>query len=336
MSDVATPLTLAELSRDYQLPESFLRALGLSDGPDGVRTPFLDASGKPQATLRRTSLTEPFATGWPAGQRQLPWGLWCLPRAKQRGQLFIVFSEPDAWVLWRHALPALALPDPTCLESEYLTGNVSVVIHRIPSDRGNQLVERVRVRLVQLDHGGRVCDLRLLNGHASLADLYRAAPQDFNARLMEALHDARPLQIRPASQAAPAGMMLDYEKRWPSRLYLQPSSVCGPLHPGAASLSPEPELTTPAPAWDERAWLQSQTPEKLLFYLGHERGDAMRFLQSELSTGPKSAQSLLHAARARGMSPRTVRRAKKLMAVKSQRRGLSSGAAQWVWSLSGD
>ena len=335
MSDLVTPLTLAELSRHYLLPEGFLRALGLSDGPDGVRTPFLDSAGKPQTTLRRTSLTEPFATGWPAGQRRLPWGLWCLPRARMRGQLFVVFTEPDAWVLWHHALPALALPDPTCLESEFLTGNVSVVIQRRPSDLGNQQVERVRVRLLQLDHGGRVCDLRLLNGHASLADLYRAAPQEFNARLMEALHDARSLQVRAATQPTPAGIMLDYEKRWPSRLYLQPASVCGPLHPGAASLDREPELTTPAAAWDERAWLQSQAPEKLLYYLGHERGDAMRFLQTELSTGPKSAQVLLHAARAQGLSSRTLRRAKKLLAVRSQRRGLAAGAGQWVWSLPG-
>ena len=114
------------------------------------------------------------------------------------------------------------------------------------------------------------------------------------------------------------------------------ASACGPLHPGAAALSPDPALRTPAPAWDERAWLQSQVPEKILYFLGHERGDAMRFLQTELSTGPKPARALLHAAQGRGLSQRTLRRAKKLLAVKSERRGKAGSRGEWVWSLAGE
>ena len=39
-------------------------------------------------------------------------------------------------------IAALALPDPRCLEADYLQGNPSLVIHRHPSSRGIHLVER--------------------------------------------------------------------------------------------------------------------------------------------------------------------------------------------------
>jgi hypothetical protein len=279
--------------------------------------------------LCRTSVTEDFAHGWPAGLPQPPWGLWCLHRARTLCQLYLVFSEPDAWVLWLHALPALALQDPVRLEADHVDGRyLSLLIHRMPSPRGQNLVERTQARLKQLCFPGRVADFRLCDGHTHLSDLYRAAPADFAKQLENAVHQARPLAVPAGPPPMISGAA--YEAGWPSRLYLPPASVHGPLSPTEQPTDAPPR--SPPEEASFRDWLD-ENKEDLLFCLGRECGDAMRFLQIELSGGPRPAQELLRAARQHGLSPRTLRRAKKLLRIASLRRYGADGVGLWEWTL---
>ncbi|MCI0641704.1 MAG: hypothetical protein L0Y70_21725 [Gemmataceae bacterium] len=319
----STPLTVADLARHYRVSEQFLRWLGMSDAPDGIETRYLDRAGNPMYTLRRTALTQPFPSGWPSGQRRLPWGLWTLERARQRGLLFLVFTEAEAWVLWQHAQPALALPDPACLESDAFPGNPSLAVHRdllLPADN---LVERVAVRLRQLNYAGRVCELRLLNGHTSLAELHRADPEAFVDRVQAAFCQARPISVRPAVNAPLPDA--DYARNWPARIYLPPANE--PLHPGAAALQPAP----PPPPFNPSSWLRSLDTQLFLSALGRARGKAQSFLQTALAAGPRPVTDLVRAARARGLSPRTLRRAKKALGIRSRRQRGQAGTTQWLW-----
>ncbi len=320
----STPLTVADLARHYRVSDQFLRWLSMSDAPDGIETRYLDRDCKPTFTLRRTSLTQPFPSGWPSGQRRLPWGLWCLERARQRGLLFLVFTEAEAWVLWQHAQPALALPDPACLEWDAFPGNPSLAVHRDLLLPAGKLVERVTVRLRQLNYAGGVCELRLLNGHTSLAELHRADPEAFVHSVQAAFCQARPISVRPAANAPLPEA--DYARIWPSRIYLPPANE--PLHPGAAALQPAPP---PAP-FNPNSWLHSLDTQLFLSALGRERGAALSFLQTALAAGPRPVTDLVRAARARGLSPRTLRRAKKALGIRSRRQRGQAGTMQWLWA----
>lgn len=331
MPPIAPALTVADLARYFELPDRFFQSFQMRDSARGVLTPFLDGDGCKRTALLRTTVDEDFPQGWPSATPFLPWGLWCLPRAKQRGQLFLVFSEADAWVLWYHSVPALALVDPLSLEAGFLEGNPSLIIHRHPSPRGNNLVDRVVTRLRQLEYPGRACNLRLSDGYMNLADLHRASPSDFTARLQAAVRQGQTLHPPTRPKTAPA-----QDWHWQRSAYIQPASVSSPLHPESSNVTqtpPEPPSAREYPLFGSPAWFATEAPEEIIFYLGRQRGEAIVFLQKALEDGPRPASELICAARGHGICVRTLRRAKKLLAAESVRRVRGQGRAEWTWEL---
>lgn len=65
----------------------------------------------------------------------------------------------------------------------------------------------------------------------------------------------------------------------------------------------------------------------------HEIHEADEFLQSILEGGREKSTNILKAARAHGISDRTLKRAKSRLRVKSNREGGISGQGTWYWSL---
>lgn len=78
----------------------------------------------------------------------------------------------------------------------------------------------------------------------------------------------------------------------------------------------------------------SRTGRDLLTFADDEdRGpidEAMEFLRNELAAGPKGAQDIFKAAKAEGISEKTLRRAQKQLGIKPQRAGFPSRS---YWSL---
>jgi len=61
-----------------------------------------------------------------------------------------------------------------------------------------------------------------------------------------------------------------------------------------------------------------------------ERDEAVRFLRVELADGKRSAKEIQDAAKAAGVGPGSLKRAKRALAVKSDKDGFQGG---WVWRL---
>jgi len=56
------------------------------------------------------------------------------------------------------------------------------------------------------------------------------------------------------------------------------------------------------------------------------------FLREQLQAGPREVEELLHAALERGVTKRTLERAKKVLGVKATRQGFGAGGG-WFWKL---
>lgn len=112
-------LTLAALAEAKKLPLDFLRELGLRDTQHGVKIPYFDQDGQLVAVRYRLALSGERRFYWRKGDKSLPYGLWRLAEARDRGQLFIVEGESDTWTLWLHGVPALGVPGKSVWRREW-------------------------------------------------------------------------------------------------------------------------------------------------------------------------------------------------------------------------
>ena len=81
-----------------------------------VAIQYRDASGKKLRTKYRIRLVKvPGANGerfvWGEGSGgMVPYGLWRLDAAREKGSLVLTEGESDAWSLWAEGIPALGIP----------------------------------------------------------------------------------------------------------------------------------------------------------------------------------------------------------------------------------
>lgn len=119
--DLFAPLTVEQVAAAKQLPEDFLRSLGVRDGVldgrRGVAIPYQDAQGGVQFERLRLRLAKEIDKRgkerprfWqPRGVRLALYGLERLGSASGQN-LYVVEGESDCWSLWHHGYKAIGVP----------------------------------------------------------------------------------------------------------------------------------------------------------------------------------------------------------------------------------
>ena len=206
----AGPCTVAALAAAKKLPEAWLReecALHDLDHLEhgGVGIPYLDATGQPLVTKRRTHVVAKEGSRWPAGVPLAAYGLWRLDRARKAGHLYLHEGESNAWAFWHAGLPSLGLPGSgtvrATLTAECVEAIQAIYICEDPDAGGAQFVTGVVKRLIELSWHGRAWRLRMPDGLKDAADLWVRDPDvpRFAAALEAAVTAAESLEAAAAT-----------------------------------------------------------------------------------------------------------------------------------------
>lgn len=198
-------LTVESLAATKRLPVAWLREAGVGlydadDAPAGVRIPYFDAAGSEVVGLRyRTAPAARDGSSWRKGDRATPYGRWRAGEGQRAGYTHLVEGESNCWACWHAGIPALGLPGAGtfgALEAEDVVGLQDVYLARDPDPGGETFVKGVLDRLAALDYRGRAWDLRTSrHGFKDLADLYKADPQGFVARVADLQRAAGELEV---------------------------------------------------------------------------------------------------------------------------------------------
>lgn len=127
----------------------------------------------------------------------------------------------------------------------------------------------------------------------------------------------------------------------------EPGSKARLFLPVKMNLAPAPPAlrfritgTPPAVVWDAEP-VHGLDVDDVLRGVHEDDGDAASqtkgeeacgFLREQLQAGPREVEELLRAARERGVTKRTLERAKKVLGVKATRQGFGAGGG-WFWKL---
>jgi hypothetical protein len=167
-SDDARPkhgCTLRKYSEAKELPEDFLRGLGLREvtylEKPAVRIPYPDEEGQEVAVRFRVSMDDKEKFKWRSADKPLPYGLKLFEEARKAGFVVLVEGESDCHTLWFHEIPALGIPGASNWRdtwASYLNGIEKVYVVIEPDQGGQTLREKLtcceairdRLHLVQL------------------------------------------------------------------------------------------------------------------------------------------------------------------------------------------
>jgi MarR family len=187
--------TLEGYSEEKQLPEDFLRGLGLREitylEKPAVRIPYPDEEGQEVAVRFRVSLDGAEKFRWRSADKPVPYGQKLLGEARRAGFVVLVEGESDCHTLWYHEIPALGIPGATnwrdgwakCLDS------IEKVYAVIEPDQGG---DALRERLTNCEAiRGRLHILEL-GEHKDPSSLHLVDPERFRERFEAALEDAKP------------------------------------------------------------------------------------------------------------------------------------------------
>ena len=148
------PLTLEEYARAKNLPQDFLKELGLTTthyiSRKAVRMPYYDESGNEVAVrFRRTLTRKSDRFRWRRGDKPLPYGLWKLNDAREAGHIILVEGESDSQTLWYHGVPALGIPGANAWQSNWAqyVAAFTLYVWQEPDSGGAQFVNSIAAAL---------------------------------------------------------------------------------------------------------------------------------------------------------------------------------------------
>src|SRR5215204_2591105 len=185
--------TLKNYSEEKQLPEEFLRGLGLRDvtylDKPAVRIPYPDEEGQEVAVRFRVSIDGPEKFRWRGPDNPVPYGLNLLGEARKIGYVVLAEGESDCHTLWYYEIPALGIPGATNWRDGWATclHGVEKIYAVIEPDQGGEALRekltaceaiRDRLHLVKLEK-------------KDPSALHLADPDEFKERLEGALEGAR-------------------------------------------------------------------------------------------------------------------------------------------------
>jgi hypothetical protein len=201
------PLTLEILARQKALPVEFLESLGVHthESGCGVNIPVfgLNRDDDPPYSRERdtpTCVSKGRRFYQPYRVSLLPYGLWELPRCREKRFATITEGESDCWTMWYYGLPAFALPGNGTynkLEAEHVDGLHYIYIAHDTDQAGDNFVKGVAARLARIGFSGRVHDLRMPPGHKDISDLHVANPADFLRQIQRAIETSASVTSSP-------------------------------------------------------------------------------------------------------------------------------------------
>jgi hypothetical protein len=193
-------LTLADFAAAKGLPEDFLSAQGVEEMPGGwLQLTYRLRDGSPAPRHRkRTALIAKEGSLWtPAtGPAPVPYGLWRLDDASDKGDLLLVEGETDPLTAWYHNIAALGLPGASTaklLTADMLQGVGLLWVLEEPDDGGKAFVRGVGTRLRELEWRGEARILRL--PVKDVNDLHRTAGDGFAVAMATAQAAAGPIDL---------------------------------------------------------------------------------------------------------------------------------------------
>lgn len=196
-------LTVEELAGAKGIPADFLvrefglRTALLTNPPrKGVVIPYSDTDGRALFERVRESLRG--KPKQPRGVPLVPYGLWKLAEARQRGKLHLVEGESDTWTLALHGVPALGIPGAQAvrtLQPEHLEGIQLVVVHQESDGGGRQFVTGLQKRLQEIGWQGQALVVRYPPEAKDANALHLHRREDF-LKVLESLPRER-LLLRP-------------------------------------------------------------------------------------------------------------------------------------------
>jgi hypothetical protein len=187
--------TLEDYSEEKQLPEKFLRGLGLRDvtylDKPAIRIPYPDEESQEVAVRFRVSLGGVEKFRWRSSAKPVPYGLKLLGEARRAGFVVLVEGESDCHTLWYHELPALGIPGVNNWRNgwaAYLNG-VEKIYAVIEPDQGG---DTLREKLTNSEAIRERLHLLELGEHKDPSALHLADPDMFRERFEAAMEDAEP------------------------------------------------------------------------------------------------------------------------------------------------
>jgi len=198
----SSPITIADLARDKNLPEQYLRDLGLEDRPGGVVIPYrlMDGSLAPRQRLR-TAQAAKDGSRWLPGEGELvPYGLDRIMDGREQGFLVLTEGESDCWALWHHEIAALGIPGATqakTIQPDYLAGIPKVYYWREPDRGGDTFAAGIVARLTEIGYSGDVREMKV-EGIKDPADLHRKDPGVFYGAFCKAMGVAQSVGTTPS------------------------------------------------------------------------------------------------------------------------------------------
>jgi hypothetical protein len=187
--------TLKEYSEEKELPEGFLRGLGLRDvtyfEKPAVRIPYPDKEGHEVGVRFRISLEGGEKFKWRSGDKCLPYGLKLLGETHRAGYVILVEGESDCHTLWFYEIPALGSPGASNWRdgwATYLDG-IEKIYAVIESDQGG---DTLREKLISCAPIRERLHLLELGEHKDPSALHLADPDMFRERFEVALEEAKP------------------------------------------------------------------------------------------------------------------------------------------------
>jgi len=109
-----------------KVPWTFLDELGIKDTERGLHIPYLDQNGNVVRYRYSTALTGAAKYAWGAEGCIIPYAVWNLSVARQKGYVILVEGETDALVGIYLGVPVLGIPGCDAWKREWL--------HFIPED----------------------------------------------------------------------------------------------------------------------------------------------------------------------------------------------------------
>jgi hypothetical protein len=187
--------TLKEYSEEKELPEGFLRGLGLRDvtylEKPAVRIPFPDEEGQEVAVRFRVSLDGSEKFRWRSGDKPRPYGLRLLEEARKAGYVILVEGESDCHTLWFHEIPALGTPGASNWRDEWASHleGIEKIYAIIEPDHGG---DTLREKLSGCEVIRERLHLMELGEHKDPSALHLADPERFRERFEAAMENAEP------------------------------------------------------------------------------------------------------------------------------------------------
>jgi len=201
-------LALREYAAAKNLPEGFLRRLGLADtryrGAPAVRIPYRDQAGIEVAVRFRLGLDkgadEDGRFRWKKGARPCLYGLERIGDARTAGFVVLVEGESDAHTLWHYGIPALGIPGATNWQEPWgaALDGIATVYLVVEPDRGGEAL-RAKLARSRLRDRAR---LVTLNGAKDPSELHVSDPAAFAEKWEAAVEAAAPWS--PPASSGPA------------------------------------------------------------------------------------------------------------------------------------